>query len=159
MADRYQIRKAVLSEQVILTELCLRAKASLGYDDDFIEACRDALTVRDSWILDDTFWVAEAIDGEIAGCIRLVVNKGEREGEVATCFIDPGHQRKGLGKLLFAELHRTAQDLALGGLKLESEPLSQSFYEHLGFRKTGEVPSEAIAGRNLPLMQLNLSSE
>jgi hypothetical protein len=39
------IRSARATEADILTDLALRSKAHWGYDADFLEACRDELTV------------------------------------------------------------------------------------------------------------------
>ena len=50
--------------------------------------------VRDSWILEDDFWVAEAADGSLVGCIRLSSDTGAG-GELETCFVAPDYKGKG----------------------------------------------------------------
>ena len=46
-------------EAAILTELCLRSKAVWGYDKEFMQACRDELTLTPSTMQSSHFKVAE----------------------------------------------------------------------------------------------------
>jgi hypothetical protein len=47
---------------------------------------------------------------------------------------------------------------ALGGrlLVIEADPFAESFYRSRGAVRVGEVPSEAVAGRKLPLMHFTI---
>ncbi|MEP3046213.1 MAG: GNAT family N-acetyltransferase [Roseibium sp.] len=159
MAAQITIRKARLDELDALTELCMRSKQSNGYDDGFMAACREELTVRECWVHETDLWVAEAGDDKPLGCIQLELSEDRTEGELATCFIDPDQQGRGVGRLLFDELMAKARDLDLKRIYLDADPSAEAFYERLGFTVIGRVPSGSIAGRTLPHMELVLGAK
>lgn len=151
------IRKAQLHEKTVLTDLCLRSKQSNGYDDAFMSACVEELSVQDSWFQEDDFWVAETVDGKLAGCIRLVMGSSNDEGELATLFVDPDAHGKGIGRLLYETLLATARELSLDRIGLDADPEAEPFYERMGFRTIGRSPSGSIPGRTLPRMEISLA--
>ncbi|WP_434050938.1 MAG: GNAT family N-acetyltransferase [Roseibium sp.] len=158
MTKDFSIRQARLSDKEALTELCLRSKQSNGYDDAFMDACVDELRVRESWISDDDFWVAEAPDGSLAGCIRL--SSGETDGgELETCFVAPDYKGKGVGRALFQTLERRAKTIGLSHIELDADPFAETFYARMGFTTRGRSPSGSIPGRTLPRMRLELVRE
>lgn len=156
MADGYSIRKARLEDRDALTDLCMRSKQSNGYDDAFMAMCAEELRVRDSWILDTEFWLAEASDGKPVGCIRLSVDEDGVTGELETCFVDPDWQGRQIGRRLFDALHQRARDLKLARVALDGDPFAEPFYARLGFHTIGRTPSGSIPGRTLPRMELRL---
>ncbi|ASP33718.1 GNAT family N-acetyltransferase [Labrenzia sp. VG12] len=156
MTDGYSIRRARLEDRDALTDLCMRSKQSNGYDDAFMEMCAEELRVRDSWILDNDFWLAEASDGRPVGCIRLSVEEDGVTGELETCFVDPDWQGRQVGRRLFDTLHKRARDLKLATVALDGDPFAEPFYARLGFQTTGRAPSGSIPGRTLPRMELRL---
>ena len=141
------VRPAKASEKVLVTDLVMRSKASNGYDDAFMDACREELRVRDDWFTDH-FVVAEE-QGAVLGCARLCGN-----GKVKTFFVDPDAKRRGVGRALWSSLLAEARRRKIERLVLESDPEAESFYARLGFRTCGRVPSGSIAGRTLPLMEM-----
>lgn len=149
------IRRARPQEAGELTELCLRSKQSNGYDDAFMAACRDELTLTPERLGEGEYWVAEA--GGLAGCACLLVEEADGTGEVHSFFIDPAWQRRGVGRRLWEKLLERAIDQRLTRLSLEADPFAVPFYEAVGFRIVGEAPSGSIAGRMIPKMQRDLS--
>ncbi len=158
MTAGYIIRKAELGDREALTRLCMLSKQSNGYDDAFMAQCADELRVRDSWIVDDGFWLAATPDGELCGCIRLIADPDDTAGEVGTCFVHPDWQGRGVGKALFAQLLEAAGECGMTSLGLDSDPDAEPFYENIGFRTVGRSPSGSIPGRFLPRMELNLKT-
>ncbi|MBV1865501.1 MAG: GNAT family N-acetyltransferase [Rhodobacteraceae bacterium] len=143
------IRKAVKSDAKRITDLVFRSKRSNGYDDTFMDACREELTVTGAQLAGD-FWVAE-MDG-LKGCTCL------ENGKVTTFFVAPECKRQGIGKLLWDELLTQARRLDLGSLQLDADPAAVPFYQSLGFTVIGEVPSGSIAGRRLPSMLFKVTN-
>ncbi len=151
------IRKAVLADMDDLTDLCMRSKQSNGYDDAFMSQCVDELRVRESWVLNDDFWVAETEESRIVGCIRLSVDAADGTGELETCFVEPGWKGRKIGRMLADKLLEKAVAARLGRIGLDADPFAEAFYEKLGFREVGRVQSGSISGRTLARMELDLT--
>ncbi len=148
-----EIRRARPEDAEVLTELSIRSKASNGYDEAFMAACREELTVTEQSLDDGEYWVAEG--DVLCGCACLSADPDGRAGEIHA-FIDPDWQRQGIGRLLWQKLLERAQENRLQRLYLDADPAAVPFYESLGFEVTGEAPSGSIPGRTLPRMTLNL---
>src|SRR5215472_1833855 len=99
----FAIRTPRLDEAGALTELAMRAKASWGYDDDFMAACRPELTVTPEQMRSWRFWVAEA-DGQLAGMIAL--GDAHDHAEVEDFFVAPEAQGEGIGKALMGAFQK-----------------------------------------------------
>lgn len=155
MTKDFAIRPARHADKDALTELCMRSKRSNGYDDAFMEACVDELRVRDRWISEDDFWVAEAPDGALVGCIRLSSDAASG-GELETCFVAPDYKGKGVGRALFQTLESRARTIGLRHIELDADPFAEAFYARMGFATTGRSPSGSIPGRTLPRMRMEI---
>ncbi len=149
------IRRARISECDNLTELSIRSKRSNGYDDQFMAACREELTVTTNDIKIDEYWVADV--GVICGCACLRADQSTRTGEIQAFFIEPDWQRKGIGRLLWQKLIERANALGLTRLHLDADPLAVPFYKSLGFELAGDVPSGSISGRRIPYMTISIA--
>ena len=158
MEGAFTIRAAVLDDRDALTDLCMRSKQSNGYDDAFMALCAEELKVRDSWIRDDDFWLAESSAGKLIGCIRLSMEDDGETGELETCFLDPDWQGRKIGRALFEALHARARSLGLVKIGLDADPSAEPFYARMGFRTVGRSPSGSIPGRTLPRMELILTT-
>ncbi|MGX1495959.1 N-acetylglutamate synthase-like GNAT family acetyltransferase [Labrenzia sp. MBR-25] len=158
MEKGFTIREAALADSAALTDLCMRSKQSNGYDDAFMAMCAEELKVRDSWIEDDDFWLAQDADGRPVGCIRLYTVEDGETGELETCFVDPAWQGRRVGRALFDVLYERAQDLGLVRIGLDADPFAEPFYARMGFKTIGRAPSGSIPGRTLPRMELLLTS-
>ncbi len=151
-----EVRRARHEEAQILTNLSLRSKRSNGYDDAFMAACREELTVTEERMTEGEYWVAES--GAICGCACLLADPDGRSGEVHAFFIDPAWQRKGVGRLLWQKLVERAKAKGIVDLRLDADPFAVSFYEAMGFKVVSEAPSGSIPGRTIPHMTIALES-
>ncbi|MEX2518701.1 MAG: GNAT family N-acetyltransferase [Paracoccaceae bacterium] len=154
MPPEIVIRLARPAEAAALTDLSMRSKQSNGYDEAFMAACRDELTVTPEIVAEGEFWVAAS--GQLLGCARL--SGADGAGEVNTFFVDPAQKRRGIGRLLWAKLRERASALGFTALELDADPNAAPFYIALGFRVVSQTPSGSIAGRMLPRMRIDLGS-
>jgi GNAT superfamily N-acetyltransferase len=56
---------------------------------------------------------------------------------VLRVFVDPLHQKKGLGRMIMTALERQAASAGVEGLRLRSPAGARGFYESLGYRTAG----------------------
>lgn len=150
-----KIRPVRLDDIAELTALTLRSKQSNGYDDAFMQACKDELIVTSEAISAPSYWVAHQGD-TLCGCANLVLESAMMTGEVNSFFIDPSWQRQGVGRLLWAKIMAVAAENKLVKLRLDADPNAVPFYQAMGFEVVGEVPSGSIKGRMLPRMEIGL---
>jgi hypothetical protein len=85
-------------EAAILTELCLRSKAVWGYDEEFMLAFRNELTLTRSAMQSSHLKVAE-IDGDLVGMAQVSVRSDI--AELDKLFVEPTRLRSGSGRALF----------------------------------------------------------
>ena len=143
------VRPARVDEAVALTELAMRSKAHWGYDDAFMAACRDELTIREDHIAHVD--VAE-LDGQIVGMVRL-------EPEcVEDLFVEPTAIGTGVGRVLFRHVVRRAAAEGMARLSIDADPNAEGFYLAMGAVRVGESPSGSIPGRLLPRLELTVPS-
>jgi GNAT superfamily N-acetyltransferase len=148
-----EIRQALESEAIELTNLAIRSKASWGYSEDFLEACRNELTISARDFQTHHLRVA-VIDGMIVGFFQLIVNKSE--AELSHLFVEPDYLKQGIGRRLLEDALSLARALKVGKVTLDSDPNSKAFYQHLGAATIGLNPSRSVPGRVLPAMEFNL---
>lgn len=152
------IRPAKINENSVLTALSLRSKRSNGYDDTFMDACVEELTVTNKRMIEGEYWVAEA--DIICGCVCLTADISNNDtAEINAFFIDPAWQRRGIGRLLWEKMLERSAELGISRLYLDADPFAVPFYEAVGFEIIGETPSESIPGRVLPRMLITLEVE
>ncbi|MDJ0929640.1 GNAT family N-acetyltransferase [Breoghania sp.] len=137
-----------------MTELVMRSKQSNGYDDDFMEACREELAIREDHFFAREYWVAEV--EEICGIIGLEVDASGLSGEACVLFVDPAWKRKGVGLQLWQTLVKNAKDKGLNSIRLDADPAAAPFYQALDLRTIGSVLSNSIPGRKLLHMAYDL---
>lgn len=147
------LRPPLPHEAAALTGLVLRSKAAWGYDDAFMRACRDELTITATMIASQQMMVA-AIATEVIGLAQLSLD-GET-AELAKLFVDPRHMRAGAGRRLFGWSVDAARLAGARNLVVESDPYAAEFYRRMGMVDDGEVPSGSIKGRMLPRLRLAL---
>lgn len=143
------VRAARPGEAEALTDLALRSKAHWGYDADFLDACRDELTVTPERIRSAVAFVAER-DGEVVGFAVLDV-RGD-EADIGFFFVEPETIGSGCGHVLWEHAVAQARARGLVRLTIESDPYAEGFYLRMGAERIGSVPSGAIPGRELPLL-------
>ncbi len=149
-----RLRPVRPDELAELTELCLRSKAVWGYDAAFMAACRAELTLRPR-DLDTPMQVAETDNGEVVGLAQIKVDG--REAELARLFVEPDLLRTGAGRTLFAWAVAEAHRLGAVRMTIDADPDAAAFYQRMGARLDGEVPSGSIPGRMLPRLVVTLT--
>jgi GNAT superfamily N-acetyltransferase len=142
-------RRARPDEAGSLSALALRSKSHWGYEPEFLEACRSALTLTSEFVEDGEVHVLET-GGRIAGFYSLV--KWNADVELCHFFVDPPLMGQGAGRLLWEDAVERAESLGFSRLLIQSDPHAEGFYLRLGAERIGEVPSEVEPGRILPLL-------
>ncbi|MFF4173140.1 GNAT family N-acetyltransferase [Streptomyces sp. NPDC001744] len=143
------IRPARATEAGVLTDLALRSKAHWGYGAEFLEACREELTVAANEVTRRRAVVAER-EGRVLGFTTL---EGEPPtGVLGMMFVDPRAIGRGIGRLLFEHTVAAGRDLGFTRLMIDADPNAEPFYRAMGAVRTGDVPSGSLTGRVLPRM-------
>ncbi|CAB1063545.1 Acetyltransferase, GNAT family [Olavius sp. associated proteobacterium Delta 1] len=100
------IRNAVPDEAGLLTDLALRSKAYWGYSDEFMEACREELSVPAINIASSRMHYSVAEHHcNIVGFYAIERLSGS-EFELNALFVEPRHIGSGVGRALILTLHK-----------------------------------------------------
>jgi len=146
------IRDATPDDAEALSALALRSKAHWGYDDAFMAACVDELTVTPAKLGDWTVRLYED-GGTTAGFYALSSESGSAIAELF--FVDPPAIGTGVGRALWADMvDKAAMDSVT--LRIESDPQAEGFYARMGAVRTGTCESASIPGRRLPVLLYDL---
>lgn len=146
-------RPARPDEAGALTDLVLRSKAHWGYSKEFMDACRDELTIHPDDVVPRRTTVAVA-DGRPVAVAMLT---GEPpHGELDMLFVDPDVIGKGFGGKLFRHIADLARESGCHSLELTADPYAEPFYEAMGAVRIGSEPSQSIPGRVLNRYALKL---
>ena len=148
LAGEFTLRRAVAEDAAALTDIALKSKAYWGYDQAFMDACLDELTVTEATMRLGETWLAEDSDGRIAGFFDLRAENGI--AEVYDLFVSPDRIGSGLGRLLWDKLEAIADDMKAETIGIDADPHAVDFYRHMGAKVIGESPSASIPGRMLP---------
>jgi N-acetylglutamate synthase-like GNAT family acetyltransferase len=144
---------ARLDEAAQLSELALRSKASWGYDAGFMAACVASLTLTAEQMQRQSVFVIEAAN-RIAGFGSLRIDGDD--AELTNLFIEPWAKRQGYGKQLWDHAVALAQASGVKHIRIESDPFAEGFYLTMGAQRIGDVPSDAIPGRRIPLLSFEV---
>ena len=147
------LRLARIEEAAALSALCVRSKASWGYDADFMARSLGSLQVKQAAIAAGEIVVAEEA-GELLGVAGIAV-----EGEMADLdllFVEPAAFKRQLGRLLLDAATAMARKRGARRMTILADPGARGFYERMGARFIRMAPSDAIPGRELPLLELTL---
>jgi GNAT superfamily N-acetyltransferase len=147
------LRPPRASEQLALHALCMRAKASWGYDARFMAACAPVLHVDPDRVREGLVMVA-SVEERALGVAQLGLD--DELAEVELLFVEPAHQRAGVGRLLMGWLVARAREAGAQRLGILADPGARAFYEAQGARYVRDEPSEIFARRSLPWLELGL---
>jgi GNAT superfamily N-acetyltransferase len=147
------LRAPETAECAALSALCLRSKAHWGYDAAFMVACVPVLTIREADLARMTWQVAEA-SGMPVGVAAIGIEAAT--AHLDKLFVDPDAMGLGAGGALMRWALETARGAGAVRIQIESDPQAVRFYTRYGAVQVGEVASEAIAGRVLPLLEITL---
>ena len=151
-----KLRPASENEASILTDLALRSKAFWEYDPEFLQACRDELTITPDCIARNVVFVIEE-QGRAVGFYSLE-KRAEDSVELVHLFVEPDAIGSGCGKQLLKHAFETAKSLGCEVLMISSDPNAEPFYEAMGAIRIGETESTVTSGRSLPLLRVDLSN-
>lgn len=142
-------------EAAAMSDLCLRSKAVWGYDEAFMAACVEELTVTVEAITSSHFQIAEDDNG-IVGVVQVEVR--DKEAELELMYVSPDRLGTGAGRALFQWARDKAHSLGADRMIIVADPHAVAFYEHMGASRIGDYPSGSIPGRMLPQLAMSLSS-
>lgn len=145
------IRPARPGEAALLSELALRSKGHWGYDAAFLESCREELTLGEAAVRRTC--VAE-VGGAVVGF--GTVEGAPPVGEIGMLFVDPVAIGQGVGRALLTHLVDLAAVAGFARLRIEADPYAEAFYLAQGAVRVGEIASGSVAGRVLPLLELDV---
>ena len=136
-----------------LRDLARRAKASWGYDGDFMD--RFAATMLPDRLTgpERRTWIARE-DGTVVGF--AIADELDHRLWLEDLWVEPAHQRHGVGRLLMDAVTGWARERGLASVDCESDPFAEPFYLALGARRVATRPSTLAPDRSLPLMSLSL---
>ena len=153
---KIEVRPARAEEAGRLTEICRRAKAHWGYDEAFMAASREALTITPEMIARGRVLAAEHANGEVIGVATAEPLAPTGTFDLGHMFVDPGAMGTGAGRKLFEAI--VALITAEGAQKLVilADPHAEEFYLRVGAKRVGDAPSDSIPGRRLPLLEFEI---
>jgi len=149
------LRRAEPGECEALSDLALRSKAHWGYDAGFLAACRVELTLDPADVQRLRVTVAEE-SGDIVGFYALA--GGPPEGELSFFFVEPARIGAGIGRMLWEDSLASAAQRGLSRIRIESDPFAEGFYTAMGATRVGDVPSQSILDRRLPLLSFDMGA-
>lgn len=152
---RTVMRGARSDEAEFLSALAFRSKASRGYDDRFMAACRGELTVDPAAIAEGRVRVLADADRVLG--FHGLADAGAGDVELAWLFVEPGLLRRGHGRRLLADAIERARAAGCRRLLIQGDPHAEAFYLAAGAVRIGQRPSDSIPGRDLPLFAIELA--
>ena len=150
------IRLARVEEAPALSELCVRSKATWGYDEAFMALARAVLQVSPEQIAAGDVWVATAADGKVAGMVALGPSEQPNTLDLDKLFVEPQWIHTGVGRALMSHAIDESRRRGATRLTILSDPYAAGFYERNGARLIAKAPSDAIPGRSVPLYEIRL---
>jgi GNAT superfamily N-acetyltransferase len=148
------VRPGHAHEASLLSDLALRSKGHWGYDQAFLDACRDELTLTPAEVRAKRTIVAER-DGRVVGFYTLAGDPPV--ASLDHLFVEPGEIGTGVGRTLWRHAVAAAQSLGFTRMEIEADPDAEAFYLAMGARRRGTVPSGSVPGRELPLLDFDLA--
>lgn len=151
---RPAIRRAAPGEAAALSALARRSKRHWGYDEAFMEACREELTVSPETLSENDAYVIDSESVPVG--FYLLVPGRARTLELDALFVAPEAHGRGFGRALVAHARWIARARGATALVVQSDPNADGFYEALGGRLGGERESRSIPGRMLRTYRFDL---
>jgi hypothetical protein len=71
-------------------------------------------------------------------------------------FVEPGRIGAGVGRTLWEDCLATAARIGLSRIRVESDPFAEGFYLMMGATRVGDVRSQSIPERRLPLLGFDM---
>lgn len=90
----------------------------------------------------EAFWVLEAADGAVVGCVAAATRVPGLRAELKKCYLRKDFRGRGLGRMLCAAVEEWARGRGLAEVELWSDTrfvAGHRAYQGLGWRRTGAV--------------------
>lgn len=154
--ESFELRDAVPGDAAALTDIAMRSKAVWGYSAEFMAACEDELTVTPTDIEGDSidYFVASE-NGTVIGYTALDYASAPHI-ELEALFVDPDRIGMGVGHRLLEHAVKSARRRGGQSLVIQADPHAVDFYTAAGARVLGTRESGSVAGRHLPLLEIEL---
>lgn len=146
------LREALVGEARELSNIAIRSKAYWDYSEAFIQACKQDLTIDETYIHENYVYVLKN-EEKIAGFFTF--ERGSNDC-LDFFYINPKFIGKGFGKVLWKYVIEKARELGIKSFTIDSDPYAKGFYEKMGAKQIGEAPSTVINDRMLPLMKFTI---
>jgi len=140
-----------------LTALCRRSKAHWGYPPELLDRWAADLRIDTADIVRDAVLVARTTDGQIAGFARVAQRADH--SQLCDLWVEPAIIGTGVGAALWDAAVDVARSLPFDEMRFAADPNAEPFYERMGARVIGAVPSEVVQGRTLALMGFALRGD
>jgi GNAT superfamily N-acetyltransferase len=150
------IREADAGEAGCLSALALRSKAHWGYSRDFVEACRDELSVDESRIGSGGYRCFVAVANDSIAGFYTVEDMSEGVWELDALFVEPARIGTGIGRSLLQHALRLLSECGAVRLVIQGDPNAMDFYRAAGARQVGTRESGSVPGRHLPLFEIDI---
>jgi len=148
------IRAARATDAEVLSQLAFSSKAYWGYSAEFMDACREELSISDHDIGRQPTYVLE--DGHrVIGFYSLLSLDADRV-ELGHLFVHPDEISRGHGRRLLEHAASEARRRGRHVLVIQGDPNAVAFYERCGAVRIGASASASIPGRSLPLFELQV---
>ncbi len=150
------IRDAQTQEADKLSALAMRSKAYWGYSPQFMQQCRQELTVDASQIRNSqyAFKVAE-LEGALIGFYALL-NQSEKIIALEALFVEPQYIGQGVGRALMDAAKSQAAQRGAKKIKVQSDPYAEAFYRAAGGIEIASQESVSVPGRYLKVYIIEL---
>jgi GNAT superfamily N-acetyltransferase len=149
-AMSYSLREATLADHADLEDVFRKASLSNENDRGFLLLHPEWLALSDRGIREGRLRLATNEENVIVGFATFLINDGVAELE--DLFVDPEHQRRGIGELLVLDISKQVRELGFETLEVTANPHAMAFYEHMGFIAGRLVGTEFYAA---PRMRRN----
>ena len=143
------IRRAVAADAEALTVIAHAAKRHWRYPEAWIALWRGDLTLTPQFI--ERYPVYCAVEADTVVAVSALVFAAA-DCELEHFWVAPTRMGTGLGRALFAHAVERCRGIGARRLWINADPNAEGFYERMGARRVGEVPSTP-AGRMLPRLE------
>ena len=152
------MREAYPDESEFLSQLALRSKAYWGYSNEFLEFCREELTVEASRLRDDSYQCFVAEKSNVIIGFYTLSFVSDDACELEALFVEPEHIGQGVGRMLLTHATRLLSRRGVRRLTIQGDPNATRFYLAAGALPIGERESGSIPGRFLPVFEIDLTN-